>query len=300
MINLLVYNRVNYLIMQKQGDEKRLRPQQEQNRPGKESKLNPDADTAPINQIDKLSGKVALITGGDSGIGKATALLFAENGADIVIAYLSETKDAKETQKEIKKMGRKCYIIKGDLSKENNCKRAVQKTIDKLSNLDILVNNIALHWETESLEKISTEQLIRTFYNNVFSYFWVTKYALPYLKEGCSIINTSSVTAYRGSAKLIDYSATKGAIISFTRSLAHSLVERKIRVNAVAPGPVWTPLIASTFDEEKISKFGSDAPMERAGQPNEVAPSFLFLASDDSSYITGQCLHPNGGEIVNG
>ncbi len=197
-------------------------------------------------------------------------------------------------------MGRKCYIIKGDLSKENNCKRAVQKTIDKLSNLDILVNNIALHWETESLEKISTEQLIRTFYNNVFSYFWVTKYALPYLKEGCSIINTSSVTAYRGSAKLIDYSATKGAIISFTRSLAHSLVERKIRVNAVAPGPVWTPLIASTFDEEKISKFGSDAPMERAGQPNEVAPSFLFLASDDSSYITGQCLHPNGGEIVNG
>ena len=286
--------------MQKQGDEKKLRPVQDQNRPGKESKLKPEADTSPVQQINKLLGKVALITGGDSGIGKATALLFAENGADIVIAYLSESEDAKETQKEIKEMGRKCYIIKGDLSKESNCKRAVQVTIDKLSKLDILVNNIALHWEIEGLENISTDQLVRTFSNNVFSYFWVTKYALAHMKEGGSIINTSSVTAYRGSAKLIDYSATKGAIISFTRSLAQSLVEKKIRVNAVAPGPIWTPLIASTFDEEKIAKFGSDAPMERAGQPNEVAPSFLFLASDDSSYITGQCSHPNGGEIVNG
>ena len=286
--------------MQKQGDKKKLRPKQEQNRPGKESKLKPESITTPMQQVNKLLGKVALITGGDSGIGKATALLFAENGADIVIAYFSETEDAKETQKEIKEKGRKCYIIKGDLSKESNCKRAVQKTVDKLSKIDILVNNIALHWETESLENISSEQLIQTFYNNVFSYFWVTKYALAYMKEGGSIINTSSVTAYRGSAQLIDYSATKGAIISFTRSLAQSLVEKKIRVNAVAPGPIWTPLIASTFDDEKIAKFGSDAPMERAGQPNEVAPSFLFLASDDSSYITGQCLHPNGGEIVNG
>ena len=286
--------------MQNQADEKKLRPNQEHNRPAKESKLNPEADTSPIPQINKLLGKVALITGGDSGIGKATALLFAENGADIVIAYLSESEDAKETQKEIKEMGRKCYIIKGDLSKESNCKRAVQKTIEKLSKLDILVNNIALHWEIEGLENISTDQLVRTFSNNVFSYFWVTKYSLAHMKEGGSIINTSSVTAYRGSAKLIDYSATKGAIISFTRSLAQSLVEKRIRVNAVAPGPIWTPLIASTFDDEKIAKFGSDAPMERAGQPNEVAPSFLFLASDDSSYITGQCLHPNGGEIVNG
>ena len=286
--------------MQKQGDKKKLRPKQEQNRPGKESKLKPESITTPMQQVNKLLGKVALITGGDSGIGKATALLFAENGADIVIAYLSETEDAKETQKEIKEKGRKCYIIKGDLSKESNCKRAVQKTVDKLSKIDILVNNIALHWETESLENISSEQLIQTFYNNVFSYFWVTKYSLPHLKEGSSIINTSSVTAYRGSAKLIDYSATKGAIISFTRSLAQSLVEKNIRVNAVAPGPIWTPLIASTFDEDKTVKFGSDAPMGRAGQPNEVAPSFLFLASDDSSYITGQCLHPNGGEIVNG
>lgn len=286
--------------MQKQGDKKKLRPKQEQNRPGKESKLKPESITTPMQQVNKLFGKVALITGGDSGIGKATALLFAENGADIVIAYLSETEDAKETQKEIKEKGRKCYIIKGDLSKESNCKRAVQKTVDKLSKIDILVNNIALHWETESLENISSEQLIQTFYNNVFSYFWVTKYSLPHLKEGSSIINTSSVTAYRGSAKLIDYSATKGAIISFTRSLAQSLVEKNIRVNAVAPGPIWTPLIASTFDEDKTAKFGSDAPMGRAGQPNEVAPSFLFLASDDSSYITGQCLHPNGGEIVNG
>lgn len=286
--------------MQKQGDKKKLRPKQEQNRPGKESKLKPESITTPMQQVNKLLGKVALITGGDSGIGKATALLFAENGADIVIAYLSESEDAKKTQKEIKEMGRKCYIIKGDLSKESNCKRAVQVTIDKLFKLDILVNNIALHWEIEGLENISTDQLVRTFSNNVFSYFWVTKYALAHMKEGGSIINTSSVTAYRGSAKLIDYSATKGAIISFTRSLAQSLLEKKIRVNAVAPGPIWTPLIASTFDDEKIAKFGSDAPMERAGQPNEVAPSFLFLASDDSSYITGQCLHPNGGEIVNG
>ncbi len=286
--------------MQKQGDEKKLRPKQEQKRPGKQANLKPTSDTSPKKQINKLEGKVALITGGDSGIGKATALLFADNGADIVIAYLNETEDARDTQKEIQDMGRKCYIIKGDLSVESNCKKAVDKTIDKLSKLDILVNNAALHWEVEGLENITTDQFERTFYNNVFSYFWVSKYALAHLKEGASIINVSSVTAYRGSAKLIDYSATKGAIISFTRSLAQSLVEKKIRVNAVAPGPIWTPLIASTFDDEKVSKFGSDAPMGRAGQPNEVAPSLLFLASDDSSYITGQCLHPNGGEIVSG
>lgn len=286
--------------MQKQSEEKKLRPKQEQRRPGKESKMRPVPQTEPVKQENKLKGKIALITGGDSGIGKATALLFATNGADIAIAYLSETDDAKATQKEIREMGRQCLLIKGDLSKESNCKKAVAKTIEKFSKLDILINNAALHWEKESLEEISTEQWERTFVNNVFSYFWVTKYALKHLKEGAAIVNTSSVTAYRGSAKLIDYSATKGAIVSFTRSLAQNLAPRKIRVNAVAPGPIWTPLIASTFDKEKVAGFGSETPMGRAGEPNEVATCFLFLASGDSSYMSGQCLHPNGGEIVNG
>lgn len=286
--------------MQKQSEEKKLRPKQEQRRPGKESKMRPVPQTEPVKQENKLKGKIALITGGDSGIGKATALLFATNGADIAIAYLSETDDAKATQKEIREMGRQCLLIKGDLSKESNCKKAVAKTIEKFSKLDILINNAALHWEKESLEEISTEQWERTFVNNVFSYFWVTKYALKHLKEGAAIVNTSSVTAYRGSAKLIDYSATKGAIVGFTRSLAQNLAPRKIRVNAVAPGPIWTPLIASTFDKEKVAGFGSETPMGRAGEPNEVATCFLFLASGDSSYMSGQCLHPNGGEIVNG
>lgn len=285
--------------MQKQSEEKKLRPKQKQRRPGKESKMNPVPHTKPVKQENKLDGKMALITGGDSGIGKATALLFAANGADIAIAYLSETDDAKATQKEIREMGKECLLIKGDLSREVNCKKAVDKTIDKFSKLDILINNAALHWETESLEEISTEQWERTFTNNVFSYFWVTKYALKYLKEGSAIVNTSSVTAYRGSGKLIDYASTKGAIISFTRSLAQNLAPRKIRVNAVAPGPIWTPLIVSTFDKERVAEFGSDTPMGRAGEPNEVATCFLFLASDDSTYMTGQCLHPNGGEIVN-
>jgi NAD(P)-dependent dehydrogenase (short-subunit alcohol dehydrogenase family) len=243
---------------------------------------------------------VALITGGDSGIGKATALLFASHGADISIAYLSETEDAIATQKEIEKMGRKCLLIKGDLSKESNCKKAVERTINKFSSLDILINNAALHWESEGLEAISTEQLTRTFYTNVFSYFWVTKYALPHLKQGSAIVNTTSVTAYRGSGKLIDYAATKGAVIAFTRSLAQSLAHKNIRVNAVAPGPIWTPLIASSFDKKRVAEFGSDTPMGRAGEPNEVATCFLFLASDDASYMSGQCLHPNGGEIING
>ena len=286
--------------MQRQNEEKKLRPKQKQRRPGSEAKMTPMPHTEPIRQENKLEGKVALITGGDSGIGKATALLFAANGADIAIAYLSETGDAADTKKEIRKMGRKCLLIKGDLSKEANCLKAVDKTIKAFSKLDILVNNAALHWETDSLEEISTAQLERTFANNVFSYFWVTKYALKHLKEGSAIVNTTSVTAYRGSGKLIDYASTKGAIISFTRSLAQNLAPRKIRVNAVAPGPIWTPLIASTFDEKRVAEFGSDTPMGRAGEPNEVAPSFLFLASDDSSYMTGQCLHPNGGEIVNG
>ncbi|MDD4630836.1 MAG: SDR family oxidoreductase [Proteiniphilum sp.] len=280
--------------------EKKLKPAQQQRRPGKEKKMRPVPDSEPLHSNLKLKDKVALITGGDSGIGKATALLFASHGADIAIAYLSETEDARNTRKEIEEMGRSCLLIKGDLSKEGNCRKAVEKTVDRFSRLDILINNAALHWEKDTIEDITTEQLERTFYTNFFSYFWVTKFAMPHLKEGSTIVNTASVTAYRGSPKLIDYAASKGAIVSFTRSLAQNLAARKIRVNAVAPGPIWTPLIVSTFDKEKVAKFGSDKPMGRAGQPNEVATCFLFLASDDSSYMSGQCLHPNGGEIING
>ena len=287
--------------MEKQ-TKKKIRPQQKQQRPGLEKNMDPIPETDPIKypKEGKLKGKVALITGGDSGIGKATALLFAKEGADIVIAYLSETKDAKQTKKEVESYSRKCTLIKGDLGKENHCKKVIETAIKNHKKIDIIVNNAGLHWEAESIEDISTEQLSKTFQNNFFSYFWITKYAMPYLEKGASIINTTSVTAYRGSPQLIDYASTKGAIIAFTRSLSANLIDKGIRVNAVAPGPIWTPLIASSFDKEKNSEFGSDSPMKRAGMPNEVAPSFLFLATDDSSFISGQVLHPNGGEIVNG
>ncbi|SEH91151.1 NAD(P)-dependent dehydrogenase, short-chain alcohol dehydrogenase family [Epilithonimonas hominis] len=287
--------------MEKQ-TKKKIRPEQKQPRPGLEKNMVPIPETDPIKypKEGKLKNKVALITGGDSGIGKATALLFAKEGADIVIAYLSETKDAKQTQKEVESYSRKCTLIKGDLGKENHCKKVIETAIKNHKKIDIIVNNAGLHWEAESIEDISTEQLSKTFQNNFFSYFWITKYAMPYLEKGASIINTTSVTAYRGSPQLIDYASTKGAIVAFTRSLSANLIDKGIRVNAVAPGPIWTPLIASSFDKEKNSEFGSDSPMKRAGMPNEVAPCFLFLATDDSSFISGQVLHPNGGEIVNG
>ena len=287
--------------MEKQ-TKKKIRPQQKQQRPGLEKNMNPIPETDPIKypKEGKLKGKVALITGGDSGIGKAVALLFAKEGADIIIAYLSETKDAKQTQKEVESYSRKCTLIKGDLGKENHCKKVIETAIKNHKKIDIIVNNAGLHWEAESIEDISTDQLTKTFHNNFFSYFWTTKYAMPYLEIGASIINTTSVTAYRGSPQLIDYASTKGAIVAFTRSLSANLIDKGIRVNAVAPGPIWTPLIASSFDKEKNSEFGSDSPMKRAGMPNEVSPSFLFLATDDSSFISGQVLHPNGGEIVNG
>ena len=287
--------------MEKQ-TKKKIRPEQKQPRPGLEKNMVPIPETDPIKypKEGKLKNKVALITGGDSGIGKATALLFAKEGADIVIAYLSETKDAKQTQKEVESYSRKCTLIKGDLGKENHCKKVIETAIKNHKKIDIIVNNAGLHWEAESIENISTEQLLKTFQNNFFSYFWITKYAMPYLEKGASIINTTSVTAYRGSPQLIDYASTKGAIVAFTRSLSANLIDKGIRVNAVAPGPIWTPLIASSFDKQKNSEFGSDSPMKRAGMPNEVAPSFLFLASEDSSFISGQVLHPNGGEIVNG
>ena len=287
--------------MQKGGKKRPLRKAQSQSKPGLESKMDPKpvATTAQAG-AGKLKDKIALITGGDSGIGRAVAVLFAKEGADIAIAYLSEHADAGETQRLVEAENRQCVLIPGDLSKETNCRRAVTKVIKKYGRIDILVNNAAVHYEKKNLEDITSEQLVRTFSTNIFSYFWVTQEALAHIPEGGAIINTASVTAYRGSPALIDYASTKGAIVSFTRSLASNLVNRKIRVNGVAPGPVWTPLIASTFKPEKVSNFGSDVPMARAADPVEIAPSYLFLASEDSAYISGQFIHPNGGEIIGG
>lgn len=286
--------------MQKQGKKKELRKPQAQSRPGIQSKMQPEPDTSPKNHnAGKLAGKVALITGGDSGIGRAVAILYAKEGARIAIAYLKEHKDAKETQRMVEEHT-ECLLLPGDLSRENQCKKIVERTLNKFNQLDILVNNAALHYESKEIQDISSIQLLKIFSTNFFSYFWVSKAAIPHMRKGSCIINTSSVTAYRGSDSLIDYASTKGAIVSFTRSLSSNLVKKGIRVNGVAPGPIWTPLIVSSFKPSKNANFGGDVPMERAGEPAEVAPSFLFLASDDSSYMTGQFLHPNGGEIVNG
>ena len=277
------------------------RPEQEQPKPGKEAKLKPVPESDPKDYPDgKLKGKVALITGGDSGIGRATALLFAKEGANIAVQYLSEDADANKTKEKVESFGRKCLLIKADLSEEENCKQTVKQVIDEFGKLEILVNNAGTQTEQNSITDISTEQLKETFATNFYAYFWLTKYSLPHLTEGSSIINTTSVTAYRGSDHLIDYASTKGAILSFTRALANNFSKQKngIRVNAVAPGPIWTPIIAASFDEDEVAKFGSDSPLGRAGQPNEVAPCYLFLASDDSSFIHGQVLHPNGGEMV--
>jgi NAD(P)-dependent dehydrogenase (short-subunit alcohol dehydrogenase family) len=286
--------------MQKGNDPKPVREPQEQEKPGIEQEMHPKPVAERPDKHQKLQGKVALITGGDSGIGKAVAILFAQQGADIAIGYLSEQPDAEETKKEVEKEGRKCVLLPGNIRKEAVCKKLVEDTLKEYGKLDILVNNAATQSPQKSLEDISTDQLYETFETNIFSMFWITKYALPHLKQGASIINTTSVTAYRGSKELLDYSATKGAIVTFTRSLSASLVDKGIRVNGVAPGPIWTPLIVSTFEKEKVATFGSDVPLKRAGEPAEVATSYLFLASEDSSYFTGQVLHPNGGEIING
>ncbi len=289
--------------MQKGGDKKPMRPPQAQKRPGLERKMKPVpvTDRKDEKGSDKLIGKVAFVTGGDSGIGKAVSILFAKEGADVAIMYLNEHEDAEDTRRQIEEVyGRRCLLIPGDITKEKVCNKAVDKVIKKMGRIDILVNNAAIHFESKSLMDISTEQLMQTFATNIFSMFWITKAALPHMVKGSCIINSTSVTAYRGSNTLIDYASTKGAIVSFTRSLSSNLVDKGIRVNAVAPGPIWTPLIASSFDKKKVAKHGSDVPMKRAGEPAEVAPSYLFLASNDSSYITGQVLHPNGGEIING
>lgn len=287
--------------MQKGGDPKKVRKPQSQRKPGIEEKMQPKPIADKPEAKNKLEGKTALITGGDSGIGRAIAILFAKEGADVAISYLNETQDAKEVKRIVEEeYGRKCLLHSGNIRKERTCEKLVNDALKKLGKLDILINNAATQTEQKSITDISTEQLYETFETNILSMFWITKYALPHLKKGSCIINTTSVTAYRGSPSLIDYSATKGAIVTFTRSLSGNLVDKGIRVNAVAPGPIWTPLIVSSFEKKKVSTFGSDAPMKRAGEPAEVAPCYLFLASDDASYITGQVLHPNGGEIING
>lgn len=281
----------------------KLQPKQKQNQqPGVESEMSPrpQFESNEYRGSDKLKDKVALITGGDSGIGRAVAISFAKESADVAIVYLNEHDDAKETQRQIEQEGQRCLVISGDIGDERFCQATVQKVVDQFGKLDILVNNAAEQHPQESIENISAEQLERTFRTNIFSMFFLTKAALPHLKEGSTIINSASVTAYKGNPQLLDYSTTKGAIVAFTRSLSQALVEKGIRVNGVAPGPIWTPLIPSTFPEEKVESFGAQVPMQRAGQPAEIAPSYVFLASNDSSYMSGQILHPNGGEVVNG
>lgn len=289
--------------MQKGKLKRKIHSDKKQEKPGLESKMKeiPDYDSEWTDPGKKLIGKVAFITGGDSGIGRAVAVTFAKHGAQVAIGYLNkEKKDARETKKAVDAYGGRCLLIPLNLNTEKHCKQSIEKVHTHFKRIDILINNAGLHFPQNKIEKITSKQLTDTFNVNVFSMFYLVKAALKYLKSGSCIINTTSVTAYRGSAHLIDYSASKGAIVSFTRSLAASLIDRKIRVNAVAPGPVWTPLIVSSLKPKEIATFGSDSPMGRVGQPVDIAPSYLFLASDESAYMTGQVLHVNGGEIVNG
>jgi len=248
----------------------------------------------------KLEGRCAIVTGGDSGIGRAVAVAFAKEGADILFTYLDETADAEETRRLVAQAGRRCVGMAGDLGSESHCREVVRRAMEEFGRIDVLVNNAGEQHPRKALEDIDSAQLERTFRTNFFGMFNLTREALPHMAAGGAIVNTTSVTAYRGSSHLIDYSATKGAIVAFTRSLSSAVVERGIRVNAVAPGPIWPPLIPASFSAEEVSTFGSKVPMRRPGQPEEVAPCYVFLASDDASYMTGQVLHPNGGEIING
>ena len=276
-------------------------PQHQDRQPGMEYVMVPMPVSEWGRENVKLAGKTALITGGDSGIGRAVAYAFAKEGANVAIVYLDEERDAQETAEHVEEIGRKCLLLAGDLKDADFIEKCVQDTVEYFGGLDILVNNHAVQYLQKSILDISREQLEFTFQTNVFSYFYLIQNALPHMKEGGSIINTASVTAYEGDKDLIDYSAAKGAIVSLTRSLALSLVDKGIRVNAVSPGPIWTPLIPASYSAEEVRTFGSgtaQVPMMRAGQPGEVAPCYVFLASDDASYMTGQVLHPNGGTIV--
>lgn len=276
-------------------------PQEQQEQPGMEHKMSPEPECMPFYKgVNKFKDQVVLISGGDSGIGRAVSLAFANEGAHIAIIYKNEDKDAIETRQMVENFGSQCLLIPGDISDKEVCFEAVEKTYKQFKRLDILINNAAEQHVQYDFEKISEEQLDQTFRVNIYSQFFLTQAALKYLPEKTgNIINNASVNAYKGNAKLMDYTATKGAIVALTRSLSQSLIERGIRVNAVAPGPIWTPLIPASFDKETVKDFGKQAPMKRAGQPNEVAGAFTWLASKEASYVTGQVLHPNGGYIVN-
>ena len=276
-------------------------PQTQDHQPGRESEMHPKPEYEPkFSGNGRLKDKVAIITGGDSGIGRACAVLFAREGAEVALVYLEETDDATITAEAVKAEGKEALLLRGDVGDKAFCETVVGQVIEKFGKLDVLVNNAAEQHMQTDLEDISEAQLRKTFETNFFGYMFLTQAALPHLKKGASIVNTTSITAYRGSPSLMDYASTKGAIVAFTRSLSGSLAEKGIRVNAVAPGPIWTPLIPASFPADKVARFGADQPLGRPGQPNEVATSHLFLASDESSYMTGQVLHPNGGEIIGG
>lgn len=281
-------------------NKKKTFPPQDQEQPGDEYKMKPEPEIIrnDYKGSEKLLGKTALITGGDSGIGRSVAVHFAREGADVGVVYLEENEDAAKTKELVEKEGKQCLLIHGDLKEEKFCKGLVDIFVKHFGELHILVNNAAMQFPKDNIEDISNAQFRKTFDTNLFPYFYVVKNCLEHLKKGSVIINTTSVTAYRGSEHLLDYSSSKGAIVSYTRSLSKMLVDKNIRVNAVAPGPIWTPLIPSTFDN--IEDFGKKVPMGRAGQPSEVGPAYVFLSSTDSSYMTGQVIHINGGEIIGG
>ncbi|MDO4263746.1 MAG: SDR family oxidoreductase [Deinococcus sp.] len=289
-------------VDQTQNFPEKVPGQVQEQQPGIEEQMDPQ----PVyikegyKGSDKLRGKVALISGGDSGIGRAVAVHFAREGADVALIYLDEHADADKTVALVEAEGRRALKLPGDVRDAAFCQQAVERTVKELGGLNVLVNNAAVQYPQDSLTDIDDEQLHKTFETNIYGYFYLARAALPHLKEGDTIVNTTSVTTYRGSPTLVDYASTKGAILGMTRSLAGQLAEKGIRVNGVAPGPIWTPLIPATFPAEKVAEFGQETPMKRPGQPAEVATCFVFLASDDSSYITGQVLHPNGGEVVGG